>query len=130
MKFVYAESERVKSAFASPTEPDRPVFNSRDKVEFSVGPVEAGRGWSASIKLGSMLGRGAGCHGLPLTASLRSDHAPTIRTVLHLRLQFHNVDSTSDSVSSSSLFAGVHARLKRPVLGFPFRGLAVLLVTA
>lgn len=53
----------------------RPHFNSRDKVEFSSGLAEAGRGWAASIKLGSMLGRGTGCHGLPLTASLHSGHA-------------------------------------------------------
>lgn len=54
---------------------DRPHFNCRDKVEFSSGLAEAGRGWAASIKLGSMLGRGTGCHGLPLTASLHSGHA-------------------------------------------------------
>lgn len=36
---------------------------------FEDGLVVAGRGWNASIKLGSMLGRSTGCYGLPLTAS-------------------------------------------------------------
>lgn len=45
----------------------------RDKVTFSAVASwsPAGRGCSASIKLGSMLGSPAGCQGLPLTVSPR-----------------------------------------------------------
>lgn len=49
------------------------------KVTFSgmASEMEVGRGWGASIKLGSMLGRPTGCHGLPLTASPLSGYTET-----------------------------------------------------
>lgn len=52
---------------------------------FGDGLVEVGRGWSVSIKLGSMLGRPTGCHGLPLTASPLRPHRDAVS---RLQLRF------------------------------------------
>lgn len=52
---------------------------------FGDGLVEVGRGWSVSIKLGSMLGRPTGCHGLPLTASPLRPHRDALS---RLQLRF------------------------------------------
>lgn len=61
-----------------------------DKVAFSAdGLVKPGRGCSASIKLGSMLGRPTGCHGLPLTASpFPSLHRDVPRRIFVLNYDF------------------------------------------
>lgn len=54
---------------------------------FEDGLVVAGRGWNASIKLGSMLGRSTGCHGLPLTASPHRQDTERLR-IFRLQLRF------------------------------------------
>lgn len=75
---------------------------------FGDGLVEVGRGWSVSIKLGSMLGHPTGCHGLPLTASPLRPHRDAVsRLQLRFWLWFRQCvlaasfvpDSISRSVS-------------------------------